>query len=212
MVKRSNGRAAARRPSRRDNIVRAAVTVFARQGFQGGSVQDIAAEASVVPTSVYYHFSSKEDLYDAALERVLGEIDAVVEQTRPTGQGDASALVQVLGAVWDWVEENPEPARLLYHQLPGATPRALLLRREFEERHIARAVDYFPPDTKPVSKREAAARWAVTSLAMRSIVALGMSTHSLRMGDGPLANQSVKALRKAYLDVSELVIVAAAPE
>ncbi len=58
----------AHRPSRRQEIVDAANKVFARTGFAETSVQDVAEEAGVVPTAVYYHFAGKDELFDVALQ------------------------------------------------------------------------------------------------------------------------------------------------
>lgn len=182
--------------------------MFAREGFQATNIQDIAVEASVVPTAIYYHFSSKDELYEAALEHVFGQLDAVVEDVR-SGSRDVPSFSDVIGAVWDWVEDNPEPAKLLYHQLPGATANSLRLRRNFEDRHIDRMVDYLPKRDAPASRSEAALRWTMTSLIMRSLFHMGMNTHSLRLGDGPLARQSSKALRRAYLATSLRMLAAA---
>lgn len=190
----------ARRPNRRDHVVRSAVTVFAREGFQGTSIQDVAAEADVVTTAVYYHFSSKDELYEAALEYVFGQLDAVVLQARP--EGEELSFHRTISAVWDWVENNPEPATLLYHQLPGATANSLQIRQDFERRHIERMVDYLHTPAASGNRRDAALRWTTTSLIMRSLFALGTNMHSLRLGDGPLAGHSTSALRRAYEEVS----------
>jgi AcrR family transcriptional regulator len=199
----------ARRPNRREHVIRAAVAVFAREGYQGTSIQDVAAEADVVTTAVYYHFSSKDELYEAALESVFRQLDEVVEEARePEGELSFS---RVMGAVWDWVENNPEPAKLLYHQLPGATANSLQIRQEFERRHIERMVDYLQAPSAPSNRRDAALRWTTLSLIMRSVFALGTNMHSLRLGDGPLAGHSTAALRKAYEEVS-LSMMAAAEE
>ncbi|WP_344604004.1 TetR/AcrR family transcriptional regulator [Sporichthya brevicatena] len=185
------------------------MTVFAREGYQGTSIQDVAAEADVVTTAVYYHFSSKDELYEAALESVFRQLDEVVEEARePEGELSFS---RVMGAVWDWVENNPEPAKLLYHQLPGATANSLQIRQEFERRHIERMVDYLKAPSAPSNRRDAALRWTTLSLIMRSVFALGTNMHSLRLGDGPLAGHSEAALRKAYEEVS-LSMMAAAEE
>ena len=62
----------------------AAITVFSTQGFSDASVHAIAREAGVAPTAVYYHFSGKPDLFEAALRRVLGSITTVVTRHAPT--------------------------------------------------------------------------------------------------------------------------------
>ena len=119
---------AAHRPSRRNVIVAAAVTVFARQGFSDTSIQEVATEAGVAPTAVYYHFSGKEELFEAALRNVLDTINEVVAEARADDEpGDPELLGHVISAVWTWLEDHPDAARLVNHHLPGATiedPRA----------------------------------------------------------------------------------------
>ena len=118
-------RSAAHRPSRRGAIVAAAVRVFARQGFADASIQAIADESGVAPTAVYYHFSGKEELFDAALRRVLDSINTVVATARADDQpGDPEILGHVISAVWHWLEDNPDAGRLVNYHLPGATSRA----------------------------------------------------------------------------------------
>lgn len=67
-------RAAARqllpRHERQASILRAAATAFARGGFAGTSMDDVACEAGVSRIIVYRHFASKEELYRAVLDRV----------------------------------------------------------------------------------------------------------------------------------------------
>ena len=95
---------AAHRPSRRNVIVAAAVTVFARQGFSDTSIQEVATEAGVAPTAVYYHFSGKEELFEAALRSVLDTIPEAVAEARADDQpGDPELLGHVISAVWTWL-------------------------------------------------------------------------------------------------------------
>ena len=47
----------------------AAETVFAKKGFGGASMEEIATEAGFSRASVYAHFGSKEDLLGAVLDR-----------------------------------------------------------------------------------------------------------------------------------------------
>jgi TetR/AcrR family transcriptional regulator, fatty acid metabolism regulator protein len=66
---------------RRRQILDAAVRVFARQGFHGCRVSDIADEAGVAYGLVYHYFSSKEEVLDTLfLERwdvLVATIDEV---------------------------------------------------------------------------------------------------------------------------------------
>ena len=51
---------AAHRPSRRTDIIDAAIRLFARKGFVDAVISEVAEEAGVAVTAIYYHFSGKE--------------------------------------------------------------------------------------------------------------------------------------------------------
>ena len=55
---------------RREQILDVAVQVFAKQGFHGASMNDIADAAGVTKPVLYQHFDSKQELYLALLEDV----------------------------------------------------------------------------------------------------------------------------------------------
>ena len=52
----------------RDNILQAATKVFARYGYDGGSVEKISKSAKSVDRMIYYYFGSKEGLFIEVLE------------------------------------------------------------------------------------------------------------------------------------------------
>lgn len=54
---------------RREEIIDAAVRVFARTSFRAAGTIEIARAAGVAEPTIYRHFASKRDLYLAALER-----------------------------------------------------------------------------------------------------------------------------------------------
>lgn len=57
-------------------ILDAAQKIFARDGLRGGSIRPIAVEAGCDPALIYYHFQSKEGLFQALLERTIGPVVA----------------------------------------------------------------------------------------------------------------------------------------
>ena len=57
-------------------ILNAAQTVFAQEGLKGGSIRAIASEAGCDPALIYYHFQSKEGMFQALLERTIGPVVA----------------------------------------------------------------------------------------------------------------------------------------
>ena len=53
---------------RREQIIDAAMRVFARQGYANATNKDIAREAGITAGLIYHYFKSKEDLLRAAIE------------------------------------------------------------------------------------------------------------------------------------------------
>ena len=207
MVDTASEKLPAHRPSRRHVIVDAAVRVFARQGFVDASVQDVAEEAQVVPNAIYYHFAGKEELFDAALRHAMEQIDETTENARNRATArDKNTLKAVTDAVWDWLEEHPDEGQLLYSHLPGATPRARALWEEFEDRHVRQALDYLEEVRGPRPGYSAAANKAAQMFTGRTLIALLIVMHPLRMQGGPLAGYSPRALRKAVNDVAASII------
>lgn len=53
---------------RRAEIIDAARTVFARRGFEGGIIDEIAKEAQIAKGTVYLYFRSKSEIYKAVFD------------------------------------------------------------------------------------------------------------------------------------------------
>ena len=68
------------REQRREQILAAATTAFARNGFAATSLDDIAAEAGITRVILYRHFDSKTDLYQAVLDRFCAVLGAHVAE------------------------------------------------------------------------------------------------------------------------------------
>lgn len=200
-----NGRAAAHRPSRRQEIIHAAVRVFARTGFADASIQDIADEAGVVPTAVYYHFEGKEELFDVCIERCWESLSKMTEQARPTGTG-AEAFPQVLEAAWAWSDKYPEAAALLYLHMPGATPRSRRIHEAQLGHHTRRAFDYLKTGAAPLTRRQAATLHARQSLTVRALISLVVGVHPMRMHDGPLNGLPARDLRAALEETTSRLL------
>jgi len=58
-----------------EKVIDAAEKLFAKQGFVGTSLKQIAEKAGIQAPSLLYHFGSKEVLYEHVLERFYDEID-----------------------------------------------------------------------------------------------------------------------------------------
>jgi AcrR family transcriptional regulator len=92
----------------RERLLAAARTVFARSGFHGASVEEIASEAGFSTGALYSNFDGKEDLFLAVMERAIEEhareITAAVAE-RP------SVAERATGGARQWmrmIEREPE--------------------------------------------------------------------------------------------------------
>lgn len=63
-----------RRAERREQILRAATRAFARSGFVGTGLDDVATEAGVTRVILYRHFESKSEMYRAVLDRACARL------------------------------------------------------------------------------------------------------------------------------------------
>ncbi len=67
----------------RERICTAAVTVAERDGLDALSMRLLARELDASPMGLYRHVASKDDLLDAVVERLLGELRLPDESTPP---------------------------------------------------------------------------------------------------------------------------------
>ena len=100
-----------------ETVLRRAIELFNRQGYDGTSVGDIARELGLSKSAIYHHVPSKEHLLSEALDEALDGLTAAVDRaTAPGTTRPAYARLR------DVVEESV--AVLVAHQ-PAVT---LLLR------------------------------------------------------------------------------------
>lgn len=84
----------------RRRILQAAAELFVEHGFAGTSIRDISERLGMTKGSLYYHFTSKEDLLVALLAPLFEAVDEFVAAARATG-GVTAELVRRLVDVLD---------------------------------------------------------------------------------------------------------------
>lgn len=119
----------------------AAEAVFARSGYGGASMRDVASAAGMSIAGLYYYLPSKQRALELVCERAFGALlasldDAVAAATSP----DAKLRAFVRGHL-RFVIEHPEAFRVLLYgmdALEGHARNAILERRR---RYFGRAAD-----------------------------------------------------------------------
>ena len=74
------------------NILAAATAVFARDGYAGARVEQIAEEAGVNKQRIYAYFESKAGLFRAVLRRSVEELTQAETALLETGEGTTGTL------------------------------------------------------------------------------------------------------------------------
>lgn len=99
--------------STRDLILDEAVVCFAERGYDGTSLNDIAAGVGIRRPSLLHHFASKELLYGNVFERILSDwLERVSEAVEMDGTGwDKVELV--LRAGFALFEDHPDYVRMM---------------------------------------------------------------------------------------------------
>jgi TetR/AcrR family transcriptional regulator, upper aerobic nicotinate degradation pathway regulator len=97
----------------RDSILRAATKVFAKHGYDGGSVDQISKAARSYDRMIYYYFGSKEGLYIAVIEEVYRRFNDAEATLELNEAKPVQALAAVIRFVWTYYQKNPEFITLL---------------------------------------------------------------------------------------------------
>lgn len=138
----------ANRPSRRHEILEAAVELLAVQPPDEIAVSDIAAHCGMTPAAFYYHFSSKDEILDEIVEQFAAEWSDAVQAAlgRVHSRDDLEGCIDEVLA---WVEEHERPARVFFVTSIGATSACEAARRTTRNelsRRAARAMKETAPE------------------------------------------------------------------
>jgi TetR/AcrR family transcriptional regulator len=101
----------------RDKILDCAEQLFARRGFAGIGLAEVAEQVGLSKSSLFHHFSSKAQLYAAVMARILDRIEAELVRSLADGGGPVQRLERWLDVVADVLARNPTYARLLLRSL-----------------------------------------------------------------------------------------------
>jgi AcrR family transcriptional regulator len=97
----------------RARILAAATTEFASRGFEGASMDAIAARTQTTRALINYYFGSKERLYLAVLERVYAEIREAENELELEHLTPVDAIRRIVEFTYDYYVEHEYFVRLV---------------------------------------------------------------------------------------------------
>jgi len=101
---------------RRDEIVDEATRLFAERGYEGASMADLAERVGLRKASLFHHFASKDVLYAAVLERLLGPLSEAIARAVHTEGSFPDRLDALSDALTEVLHGQPFAARLLVRE------------------------------------------------------------------------------------------------
>jgi AcrR family transcriptional regulator len=97
----------------RENILRAAKKIFAKDGYGGARVDKISKAAKSYDSLIYYYFGSKEKLFVAVLEEAYKDIFEAEKNLQLNLKDPVQALRTVIEFPFRYYIDNPELIVLL---------------------------------------------------------------------------------------------------
>lgn len=116
----------------RERLLRIAVRMFAEHGYEGTSIEAVLKESEVSRGALYHHFTGKEALFEAVLEKLEAEI---ADKVAAAGAGTAGAAGALRAGCLAWIRLAGEPVvrRIVLVDAPAVV--GWHRWREIEERY-----------------------------------------------------------------------------
>lgn len=118
--------------TRREELLEVAVQVFARKGYGATSVQELADAGGIRKPSIYKHFSSKEDVLFAILDRAHQQTVSLMEGVSTLDAPPLERLREYLRRHVVWYLDNVELLNVFFQEWRSVTTperRALVIER-----------------------------------------------------------------------------------
>lgn len=150
-------------------ILRAALDAFAKDGYDGASVRNIAAAANVSVSVLYHHFGNKQDLLYTILSSITRDlaqdIEAALDEAKPDPLTRFTAAVRAIASFY---AHRPRECNILSREMRSLT-------RQSRKRHVME-------DRRPLQA------------SINSLVADGCKAGIFHVPDEKIASRSIVVL------------------
>lgn len=101
--------------SKKATILKAARRIFARRGYHATGIRDVAAEAGVDTKTLYYHWSSKQTLFEAVLADIQLDFENLLKYWINATQemGFEQSIEMLIDKVIPAILDDPDAGRIV---------------------------------------------------------------------------------------------------
>src|SRR5688572_30189325 len=101
-----------------DKLLAVARGEFAKRGFEGARLSDIAEEVGIKRPSLLYHYPTKQDLYSAVVNRAFADLGTALEgATQKSGASFVERFDELVKKLVAFFDERPDVATLILREL-----------------------------------------------------------------------------------------------
>src|SRR2546422_5836518 len=106
-----------RDPAKPQQIIDAAVRVFARNGFYNSRVSDIAREAGIASGTIYLYFKTKDEILVTLFREKMAAFVAGVRKAIADEPGATAKIRRMIRLHFETLEANPDVAEVVQVEL-----------------------------------------------------------------------------------------------
>ena len=104
-------------PEKHQQIIEAAVRVFARSGYYNSRVADIAKEAGIASGTIYLYFKTKDEILVTLFREKMAEFVADLRKAIAAEPDAVAKLRRLIALHFQILEENPDLAEVVQVEL-----------------------------------------------------------------------------------------------
>jgi len=106
-----------RDPGKREQILLAAEQVFARRGFKGTTTREVAEQAGIANSLIFYYFKNKMALYEAVFQNFFEQLEELMQQNLSLDLDRLGKLKNFLFTVTDFASAHRNMMRILLREI-----------------------------------------------------------------------------------------------
>lgn len=123
--------------NRRQEILQAAAGIFARKGYDGTTIRNVAYACEITEAAIYRHFDGKAALYEDVIRYKAGQHDLRRDLQSFAGIGSVeTVLTATANHILSLAKEDPELVRLMFSSHLEDIHGSVILFREVRSPYI----------------------------------------------------------------------------